>query len=239
MPYRRTSKPSSVLKSLKGKVVLITGASRGIGRGTALAFAEEGCRLALTYRTGEPESAAVVDECRRRGAPEVVRLHLDVTDDHSIQETVSQVVKQFGQIDILVNNAGVVLWKTLRERSWADIAPELRTNLEGLIKMTKACLPYVKETVVNISSGLGLEVMEGVPVYIASKFGVRGFNQAMALDEPQLRWISVNPGATKTQMTNFQGVTPESVGEVMVNAVKGFYRTPNGGDVNVWEILGE
>lgn len=224
-------------KVLSGKVVLITGASRGIGQAAALAFAREGSLLALTYHTDEAPAKETAGECEKLGAKEVMVQKLDVRDNGNIKKAVEAVVKKFGRIDVLVNNAGVGVWKNLEEQTDDDIEYQLRTNLEGLIKMTLACLPHVKETIINISSGAGITAHAGLSVYSASKFGVRGFTQALSDERTDLKLYSVNPGMTATQMTNFRGVEPERVAEVIVNAAKGEYSVASGGDVNVWEHI--
>ena len=147
-------------------------------------------------------------------------------------------IKKFSRIDILINNAGVIFWKSLSEQSFEEIEAQLRINLEGLIKMTKACLPYLKSCIINIGSGAGKSAHAILSAYCATKFGVRGFTQAIALEHPDLKVYCVNPGMTATQMTNFRGRMPEEVAEVIINTAKGEYQVPSGGDVDVWEVLG-
>ena len=222
-------------KSLKNKAVLVTGSSSGIGRETACAFAKEGCRVIITYRMEKEEALAASKKALGLGAPETLVVRLDVMDDKSIRDAVRSVVSKFGGMDVLVNNAGVIAWKPLREQTAGEIESQLRTNLEGLIKMTRECLPHVRETIINIASGAGMSAFEDLTVYCATKFGVRGFTQALAMEERRLGVYAVNPGTTATRMTNFQGLPPGKVAEVVVNTAKGKYGTKSGGDVNVWE----
>jgi len=123
----------------------------------------------------------------------------------------------------------------LKELSFDDIEKQIGINLEGLMKMTKAALPYIRETIINIGSGAGLQGYPDISVYSATKFGVRGFTQSLAKEEPQLNIFAVNPGTTSTRMTNFKGIPAEEVAGVILNAAKGAYHVPSGGDINVWE----
>ncbi len=226
------------LKGLKGKKVFITGASRGIGAATAKLFAAEGAEVVITYCEGHEEAHKTIEECRKAGATKAHLLHLDLRVDASIQNTVAAVVEPLGHVDILVNNAGFIVWKPLLEQSFEDIQHQLRVNLEGLIKFTCVMLPHVRETIINIASGAGLHAYPELAPYCATKFGVRGFTQALALEHPNLRIVAVNPGMTATRMTKFQGVAPEKVAEIIVKTAKRELGE-SGGDVNVREILEE
>lgn len=219
---------------LQDKVVLVTGGSIGIGEATALAFAPQGCRLILTYRTHPGEAQQVATKCLNLGATEVVTLQLDIADDESIKRVVEEVVKQFGNIDVLINNAGIILWKKFADQTWQEIEDQLRINLEGLIKMTKASLPHINDVIVNLSSAAGLQGYEDITVYSASKFGVRGFSQALAEELPTVRVYSVNPGVIATQRNDFHGLPPTMVAAAVLEEVTGRSNIPSGGDVNVF-----
>lgn len=154
----------------------------------------------------------------------------------SIRQVVDQTIKKFGKISILVNNAGTIAWKLLEKQNLDEIENQVRTNLEGLIKMTKICLPHLEDTIINISSGAGKSGYAELTTYCATKFGVRGFTQALAEEVP-FKVYSVNPDTTKTRMTNFRGRPPEQVAEVILNAAKGKYGVPSGSDIDVWEVV--
>ncbi len=218
---------------LKNKSVLITGSSAGIGEQTAYKFAAEGCKVTVTYNKGRVAGENVAKKCKELGAADVLLLNLDVTDDKSIKSAVKAAVKKFGAIDILINNAGVIVWKSLAEQSFADIENQIRTNLEGLIKMTKECLPHVS-VIVNVASGAGKSAYADLTTYCATKFGVRGFSQSLAKEGVKV--YVVNPGMTATRMTNFRGVSPEKVAQVILDTAKGRHGKP-GSDVDVWEVL--
>jgi short-subunit dehydrogenase len=106
-----------------------------------------------------------------------------------------------------------------------------------LIKLTMLSLPYIKEMVINISSGAGLAGYEYLTIYCASKWGVRGFTKALAQEFPGRKVFTVNPVITATQMNDFQGMPPERVAEVIVNLAKGMYHVQSGDDVNVRDYV--
>ncbi len=223
--------------NLAGKVVLITGASNGIGKETAFLFAKEECKLAITYNKGEKEAQEIAKKCVELGSLGVLVVKLDVMDYNSIKSSVKQIIGKYGRIDILVNNAGIIDWKPFDEQSIKSIQDQARTNLEGLIMMTRECFSFIKETIINISSGAGKQGFGDLTTYCATKFGVRGFSQALADGYPKLRIYSVNPGMTATRMTGNKGVPAEKVAEVIVNTAKGKYNVENGGDVDVWKVM--
>lgn len=219
------------------RVVLVTGSSLGIGRETALLFAKGGSSVVVTYHQNEKEAEAVALECKREGAPDVLVACLDVTDDKSIAECVARVVERFGRIDVLVNNAGTVVWNELEQQTPADIELQIRVNLEGLIKVTKACLPHVKGAIINVASLAAHQGMPTLTTYCATKFGVRGFTEALAHELPDVAVYSVSPGMTATRLSDYRGVPPGDVAGIIVATAEGKYETPSGGDVNVMDHL--
>ncbi len=218
------------------KVVLITGSSEGIGRETAFKFAEEGYSVVVTYRKHKKEAEETAKKCRELGAPTVLVTQLDVLSDKGIQRCVKAVVKKFKHISVLINNAGVLRWNHFRKQSFEDIEWQVRTNVEGVMKMTLVALPYVKDMIINIASGAGKTAYDDIVPYCATKFAVRGFTQGLA-QEIKIPVISVNPGMTSTRMTNWKGVKPQRVAQVILNTAKGKYKVKSGGDVDVWELL--
>ncbi len=222
---------------LRNKVVLITGSSLGIGRETAFKFAKEGCKVVISYYKDKKEAEQVARKCLELGASDVLLIQLNVMDNSSIKNCVKKVTNKFGNIDILINNAGIVVWKRLKEQTFEDIENEVRTNLEGLIKMTRECLPYVKDTIINISSGAGKDAFAGLSTYCATKFGVRGFTQAIAQELRHIKVYSVNPGTTATRMTGFAGTSPEKVAEIILKTAKGETKADSSRDVDVWEYV--
>src|SRR3989344_549024 len=220
--------------SLKDKVVFITGSSIGIGRAIAFEFAKEGSKLIITYRSSKTEVEKVVKKCRELGSPDVLLLKLDVSDNDSIKNSVEEVKKYFGKIDILVNNAGYLVWVPLSKQTFEDIEKCIRTNLEGLIKMTLLCLPLTKSLIINIASKTGTIAEMNATTYGATKWGVRGFTKALALELPsEIKTYAINPAGTATQMNDFTGTPPEEIGKIIVNLAKGKYNLPSGSDVNI------
>ena len=223
--------------SLKNKVVLITGSSLGIGRETAFKFAEEGCKVVVTYYKDKNEGMAVAKKCMKLGASDILVLELNVMEVKSIKDAVKKIIDKFREIDILINNAGIVVWKSFKDHTFEDIENEVRTNLEGLIKMTRECLPYIKESIINISSGAGKEAYSGLSAYCATKFGVRGFTQAIAHELRGIKVYSVNPGTTATRMNNFRGTPPEKVADIILRSAKHELKADTNRDVDVWEYV--
>ncbi len=221
---------------MRGKAVLITGSSIGIGRYTAYEFARAGARLVITYYKDKEEGEVTKRRCLELGAEDAILLYLDLRDNGSIIGCVEEAVKRYGRIDILVNNAGVLAWKPLREQSFEEIENQVRVNLEGLIKITKVALPYVREMIINIGSGAGKTGFPELTTYCATKFGVRGFTQALA-EEESVKVYAVNPGMTATRMTGYQGVHPEKVAKIIFRVASGEIRRPSGSDVDVWELI--
>jgi len=210
----------------------LTGASLGIGAVTAKMLAREGCVLALTYCKDKRQGEMILSECRELTDAEL--FHLDISSEKSIKKCVKDVIKKFKKIDILINNAGVIVWKPFTKQSWKEVEWQISVNLFGTMRMTKECLPYVKKTIVNVASRAGQRGYATLAPYCASKFGIRGFSQSLA-DEIKQKVIVINPTVTATRMTDFSGMPPKNVANVIVNALKGKYNVKSGGDINVWD----
>lgn len=222
---------------MKNQVVLITGSSSGIGRETACRFASEGARLVLTYYKGKRRGEAAVRKCKRLGAGDTLLTYLNVMDNKSIASALRKVKKKYGKIDFLINNAGTGIFAPFRKQTVKHIENQIRTNLEGLIKMTRAFLPYIRKGIINIASAAGKEAYSEMVPYCASKFGVRGFTQGLALEHPHLRICSVNPDETATRLSGYSGRPPSEVAEVIFRTASGKIRFKTGRDVDVWEIM--
>ena len=193
---------------------LITGASRGIGKETALVLAENGYDLILTY-IYEDEAKEVKAECEKHGV-NVQIFKFDITKEQYIEE----LSQKIDSIDVLINNAGVASGKPLNRQSYEDIDNQITTNLLGLIKFTKAMIDKVQKVLINMGSVGGKKGIANSSVYCATKFGVRGFTQSLIEEYPNLKIYSVNPGLTKTHMTHFQGVEPREVAEIIFRTIK-------------------
>ena len=227
---------------LKDKVVVVTGSSLGIGAETAKICAKKGAKVVVTYNFDKAEGEKVLKECRKH--TDSVMLHIDVKDTESIKGFRKQVIEKFGQIDVLINDAGVIRWKKFAEHTNEDIDELIKVNLMGTIKVTKAFMKdFIEQgdcVIVNMASDAGEEGYEDLTVYCATKFGVRGFTQALATELPKgIRIYAVNPGMTATRMTNYQGMAPEKVAEIVVAAAEERLGKKSGGDIDVWEYVKE
>ncbi len=203
----------------------MTGAGIGIGREIALRFASAGCRLALTYFEHRAEAEEVAERCLGLGAADVIVVSLQQADDDSLRTLFERVIDHFGVVDILVNNAGVVVWRPFLGQDFGEIESQIAVNLLGLMKLTWVFLPMVSDAVINICSTASLHGTATLAPYCASKWGVRGFTRALALEHPDKRIVSVHPTVTATRMNDMQGMSPERVAEVVFGVASG--RSPS------------
>ncbi len=190
---------------LEGKVALVTGASQGIGKAVAAAYAREGADVIITARgraTLEAAAAAI-----RNAGGRVVPLQADVADRRQVQRIAREVETQFGQLHILVNNASLLGPRVpILEYPEEDWEAVIATNLNGPFFVIKACLPLMVAaaggSIINVSSGVGRVGKARWGAYAASKFGLEGLTQLLAAElEPlHVRVNAVNPGGTRTTM---------------------------------------
>ncbi|MEK4220927.1 3-oxoacyl-[acyl-carrier-protein] reductase [Bacillus sp. FSL W8-0116] len=206
---------------LEGKVALVTGASRGIGREIALEFAREGADVAVNYAGSEEKAREVAEEIKAMGRKALL-VQCDVSDSQSVQDMIKSVVDYFGGLDILVNNAGITrdnLILRMKEEEWDAV---INTNLKGVFLCTKAAARAMMKKrsgrIINISSIVGITGNPGQANYVAAKSGVIGLTKTTA-KEFASRGITVNaiaPGFISTDMTEN---LPEEVKEAMIKQV--------------------
>lgn len=192
---------------LEGKIALVTGASRGIGREIAIQLAKEGANVAVNYSGSEARANEVVQEIISMGR-EAFAVQCDVSNAESVTEMVKQTIERFGSLDILVNNAGITrdnLIMRMKEDEWDDV---INTNLKGVFLCTKAVTRQMMKQksgrIINISSIVGVSGNAGQANYVAAKSGVIGLTKTTA-KELAPRGITVNaiaPGFITTDMTD-------------------------------------
>jgi NAD(P)-dependent dehydrogenase (short-subunit alcohol dehydrogenase family) len=189
--------------ALRDKVTLITGASQGLGRALALAFAREGARVVVNARS-EESVRPVAGEVEDAGA-EVLAVAADVSKGADVERLVGESVERFGKIDVLVNNAGLlgprVAIEDYPEEEWRRI---IDANLTGPFLVSRAAIPYLSDgaSIINVVSGVSVEGRAEWGAYSVSKFGMEGLNQILAaeLAERGVRVNAVDPGGMRTDM---------------------------------------
>ncbi len=191
---------------LDGKVAIITGASRGIGKAIAETFIKQGAIVAFTYLSSEEKAKALEAELSANGGV-AKGFKSNASDYNSAQELSDAVVAEFGTIDILVNNAGITkdnLLMRMSEEQWDEV---INTNLKSAFNLTKAVLkPMLKAkkgSIINMSSVVGVSGNAGQANYAASKAGMIGFSKSVAqeLGSRNIRCNSIAPGFIETEMT--------------------------------------
>jgi NADP-dependent 3-hydroxy acid dehydrogenase YdfG len=212
------------MNSLEGKVALVTGASRGIGRSVAKALSAEGVSLGLASRSGDD-----------LGLPNVVSLPCDVRHQHEVQAIVDATIERFGRLDILVPNAGVAAGGPFLDISSDHLEEMIDVNLKGSIYAVRCALPHLidagESDIVAVASVSGLRGQPFEAIYAASKFGQIGMMRSLdhELRQKGVRCTSVCPGAVATDLAMGDGrgrtpgmpelatmMTPEDVAEIIL-----------------------
>lgn len=192
-------------KKLLGKVALITGGSRGIGRAIAAAYSDHGARVYICGRNGGDLTQAIKEI--RQGGGEIDGATGDIGSPEDVERIVRGVVERFGAVNVLVNNASVLGPRVpIADYSLAAWEEVIRVNLTGLFSMTRQVLPSMLArrtgAIINLTSGVGRAGKARWGAYAVSKAGLEGFTQVLAdeVREAGIRVNSVNPAATRTQM---------------------------------------
>jgi 3-oxoacyl-[acyl-carrier protein] reductase len=206
---------------LNNKSVLVTGASRGIGRAIALYFAKNGAKVAVNYSGSEAKANEVVEEIKANGG-ESFAIKADISSSEEVTNMIKTVIAEFGSLDVLVNNAGITrdnLLMRMKEEDWDAV---INTNLKGVFLTTKAVTRQMMKQrqgrIINIASIVGVSGNAGQANYVAAKAGVIGLTKTSA-KELSSRGITVNaiaPGFIETDMT---GKLEEGIKEDMLRNI--------------------
>ena len=209
------------MRKLEGKVAVVTGASRGIGRAIALKLAEEGAKVVVNYSGSQAKAEEVVAMIQENGG-EAIAVQASVSQTEEVTALMDAAVKTYGSLDILVNNAGITrdnLLMRMKEDEWDDV---LDTNLKGVFLCTKAVTRQMMKQragrIINISSIVGVAGNAGQANYVAAKAGVIGLTKTTA-KELASRNILVNaiaPGFIETEMTD---QLPEDIKQGMLTQI--------------------
>ena len=206
---------------LDGKIALVTGGSRGIGRAVAIELAKEGATVAINYAGNKAAAEEVQSIITEMGGKAMI-IQADVSDEKSATQMVEEVIAQLGGVDILVNNAGITrdgLFIRMKEEDWNAV---INTNLTGIFNCTKVAAKYMMKKrsgrIINMSSVSGIMGNAGQTNYAAAKAGVIGFTKSLAR-EMASRGITVNavaPGFIATDMT---AAMPEKAQEHVLTSI--------------------
>ncbi len=195
-----------IMQLLQNKIALITGATRGIGKGIALTFAQNGANIAFTYVSSDEKARALEAELQAFGI-KAKGYKSDAGDFKAADELVTSVVNDFGTIDVLVNNAGITrdtLLMRMSEQQWDEV---INANLKSVFNLVKAVqrpmLKAKKGSIINMSSVVGVKGNAGQSNYAASKAGIIGFTKSIALElgSRNIRSNAIAPGFIETEMT--------------------------------------
>jgi NAD(P)-dependent dehydrogenase (short-subunit alcohol dehydrogenase family) len=201
-------------RQIADSVIVITGASTGIGRASALEFARSGATVVVMSRRQEV-LRTLADHCEKLGG-RALPIAADVTDQEAVDNSARRVVETFGRIDCWINNAAVTMFARLEQAPPAAYRKVIETNLFGYIHGARAVLPYFREqgsgVLINISSGVGRIGSPFISAYVASKFAIIGLTESLRMelrDAPNIHICTVLPGAIDTplfqQGANFTG----------------------------------
>lgn len=195
-----------MIKLLENKTALITGASRGIGRGIALTFAKHGAHVAFTYNASADAAQLLENELKSFGV-KAKGYQSNAANFNAAQDLVNKVYEDFGALDVLINNAGITKDNLLLRITEEDFDEVIEVNLKSVFNLTKAVIrPMMKQrsgSIINMSSVVGVKGNAGQANYAASKAGILGFTKSVALElgSRNIRCNAIAPGFIETEMT--------------------------------------
>ncbi len=218
-------------RRLDGKVAIVTGSSRGIGKAIAERFAAEGAKVTINWVTSEQEAQAAVDTIKHGGG-DALSVRADVSSSADVQNLVRSTIDHFGQIDILVNNAGVMVSKSVLDATEDDWDRTIDVNLKGAYLCAKAVAPFMlrqeagKIIMMSSNSGLYHPSAMRFTEYVTSKAGMNGLTKALALAlGPYITVNAICPGWIKTDM--IEGTDPEVERRILAETALGRWGTPD------------
>jgi 3-oxoacyl-[acyl-carrier protein] reductase len=222
------------MQDLKGKKAIITGGNRGLGKATALAFAQEGIDVAITGRD-KKALQATVQELKQLGVKATYAV-FDIGDYVSVQKGIKTLIDRLGSVDILINNAGIAAFGTFNEMDVDQWSQIIQTNLMGMYYVTKEVLPHLIDQnhgeIVNVSSTAGLSGNASTSAYSASKFAVIGMSESLMKEvrKNNIRVCTLTPSTIATDMAVDLGIAdkdsedsvlqPEDFAELIVAGLK-------------------
>lgn len=221
----------------KNRVVLLTGATQGIGRATALALAETGCRLGLVAR--RPDPLHELAETLTQAGHQVVAIPADMADTRQAAALAEKTVAAFGKIDVIVNNAAIGVRDWLAELQEAEARRVMDVNYFGPVALIQAAIPHLKANpegglIINVSSIVGRRAMPGIAGYCASKAALEKMAESLRVElaAHNIRVSTVYPGVTRTDFNQnslgsdpirrgrLSGVPPERVAQTIVRTIR-------------------
>ncbi|KAJ3019280.1 UNVERIFIED_CONTAM: hypothetical protein HDU68_010735 [Siphonaria sp. JEL0065] len=203
MTYTTSAPLASLPTDLHGKVALVTGGSRGIGRAIALKFASLGANVVINYSSSKQAAESVVAEIQQLGK-KAIAIEGNVANEADANRLIESTISHFKRLDVLVNNAGVFTGSPVESVTTEDYRKTVGVNIDGVFYVTRAAVPHISEngTILNVSSIITKSPFPNVSVYTLTKAAVEGFTRALAVElaPRKIRVNAISPGYTDSDM---------------------------------------